>query len=1119
MKNVNLRFAVVTLLFLLGMAGAANAQSAAFASITGRVTDPQGAVVPKVTVTAKNSATGLERSAVTTGAGSYTIATLPPGGYEVRAESAGFGQGIVNNVQLQVGDQRDVDFKLSVANATTTVEVTGQVPLIETTRTSVSTSVTDVDISRLPVLTNPTGLTGISNDYAQLALTAPGVRLDTSTVLNDLVGPGAFNSRGNLYNVDGGNITDQSVTSRDQLGASVDEVKEFQVLTNNYNAEYGQATGIILNAVTKSGSNSFHGDGHMYFRGRNLRSADPFYNNNLFQNAKPGDGSCPLNDFIGTTLVSDDGCRRAPFHKKEGGFTIGGPIWKDHTFFFGSFENTRQGLPLQLTAPGRSVLVDQPSRELLYSGKIDHQLTRNNLLSVRYNVQRDITSNVIVQTSNNITPNDLTDQVNHDSALNVGVVSTITPNLVNEARFFFHRTLGPETVDKTTLPGQVHATFSSGANFCCPQGGLNKRYQYIDNLTWTRGSHTFKSGFNISYYPFFSLFQQFHFGQYSEFDSTDTVPGSFTIGFGSGTVRTKDNIYGFYGQDTWKVTRKLTLNYGLRWDAEAGAFKGGTVAHNGSSCFQGNGLISACSSDYNNFQPRFGFTYAPWEGTLIKGAFGEMTELAYLNIALDSLNFDGTNLNTVTISPSTQPAALATQVAAVLGQFPNTPTAASLAFFAPTPGTLPSNFGRVRPISNHLKNPEVREVNFGIQHEFGKTFVSEIQYVGSFGFGEFGERDVNTPPIIPDPAHPGFFYLGRRPNPLFGGAIRLQENSRTSHYNGLVVSGTKRLSSHVAFQGSYTWSKTLTSGEDFFGLSEPADLRNIRAELGPAYNDIRHAANFGVNFDTDRLIGGGGFLSHIVNGFVFGVTGQLQSGRPYPVSTGVGVNTTTRFFGAGNETNQRPSVLPDGTIVATNIGSSGGQNLSISPNGFAACAALLGAAACPQPTTFVAPAGAIGATDSFAGLSTFAGSSVNDFQAISGNLGRNAGRGSPFYRTDLSIRKQFHPLGRYEQLQLELVGEFFNIFNHPNFQGFNTNDVVAALAVAQPGDPNFANCTSCINPFTGQYIGASGQVLHIQDLQHGKISRNLLNPVFGGLGDPATTELPRQIQLSFRVRF
>src|SRR5216683_368515 len=691
-------------LLLAGSAGIAYAQSASTATIVGVVVDAaQGASIPNATVTATNTATRIAFPTKTTSTGDYTISLLPPGTYDVRVEAQGFAVGASKGLTLNVGDQRDLNFKLAVAGTTTTVEVTGETPLIETTKTEVSSTVDDTALKNLPTFA---GGGGVANDYASLALTAPGVKLDTSTLTGDLIGPGSINNRANLYNVDGANITDQLVSGRDGLGASVDEIQEFQVLTNNYNAEYGQAGGLILNATTKSGENTVHGDGHMYFRGRNFGASNPFYNLGLIQTAIPqsapptgvgGPVRCPDSDFtgIGTpaqTMVNVAGCPRAPFHRKEGGFTVGGPLKKDKLFWFTSYELSRSATPLTITPPGGAITLSQPVNNLLYSGKIDYHVSTNHTFTARYDVDRAIADNQVVQTGTSITPDSLVSTQNHNARLNAAFISSLTPTLTNEARFVFTRFIS-STPDKTSVPGQQHANFYTGADFCCPQGGLQKRYQYVDNLTWTHGKHSFKTGFNVSYYPWFSLFPQFHFGQYGNFNGA--TPQSFTIGFGPGEVTSKDNIYGFYGQDTWHVTKNLTVNYGLRWDYEAGAFKGGKIKTSGGGCLQGNGIISACSSDKNNFQPRLGFTYAPWDKWLVKGSFAEVTQLAFNNVVLDSLNFDGTTLNTVTISgPS--PAAQA-----VLGAFPNAPSAALLAPFAPS-GDF---FGRVRPIADNLRNP------------------------------------------------------------------------------------------------------------------------------------------------------------------------------------------------------------------------------------------------------------------------------------------------------------------------------------------------------------------------------------------------------------------------------
>jgi hypothetical protein len=1059
------------------------------ATLTGRVEDPQGAVISNAKVTATNVATGTPHATNTTGAGLYTIPDLTPGTYDVKAEAKGFAIGESKGVKLNVGDSRDLNFKLTVGSATQVVEVTGQAALIETTKTDVSSAVTDLDMERLPTIS---GAGGTVNDYAQLALTAPGVRSDTSGLTTDLIAPGSMNNRGNLYNVDGANITDQLVSGRDSTGASIDEVQEFQVLTNNYNAEYGQATGLVMNVVTKSGGNSIHGDGHMYFRGRNLAASDPFYNVGIL-----GDARCP-------TATSVDGCPRAPFHRKEGGFTLGGPFIKDKLFWFTSYEDSRQGLPLTLTPFGNAVTVQQPVNNLLYSGKIDWHVNQNNTVSMRYAVDRLRQSNVIVQTGTNISPDDLTASTVNNASFNVGVVSSITPALTNEARFVFYRFV-TATSDNTNAPGVIHGDgTTTGADFCCPQGGLQKRYQYVDNLTWTKGKHTWKTGFNVSYYPWNSLFPQFHFGQYL-MNKADTTPVNFTFAVGPGEVTSKDNIYGFYVQDTWKLGRKLTVNYGVRYDLEAGAFKGGKIKGPNGTCFQGNGLISACGSDNNNWQPRLGFTYQLFEKTLVRASFAETTMLAFNNVVLDSLNFDGTTLNTITTSNPT-----------VLAAFPNTPPPAALAAVTPPLGVPP--FGRVRPISTNLRNPEMRSVVLGVEHEFSKTLKAGAQFIGQYGFGLFGERDVNAPPVIADPAHPGFFYFGDRANPNFT-SIRTNENSRTSHYDGLLVSVNKSFSQHVQFNASYTWSHSLTSGEDFFGLSEPGDFVHIRPELGPAFNDIRHAANMGVVLDSGRATTSR-WTGFFANNLGLSWVGQIQSGRPYPLSTGSAPFANGRFFGAGNETQQRPNILPGGVVSINGIADAFASGNLFGPGAVTFCNTQgFSAATCAaMQNTFLAPASAsgLGAVDAITG-------DIVDFQMVNGNAGRDVARGSPFVKFDGSLHKSFN-MPKRENIKLELRFDAFNVFNHSNLISYNTNDVLTAMGlstvvnnagVVTALNPNFFNCTGCLRP-DGTFVGTNGQLLHVNNLQSG----NKINgSPFNGLGNPGADDAPRKLQLSFHVRF
>jgi hypothetical protein len=1066
--SIRLLVLIVSLVWLVPLSFAQTAT----ATIVGTVSDPKGAVIPDATVVAKKVDTGIERTTTTSAEGTYRFDSLPPGIYDIRVAAQGFAPGLASAVNLQVGEQRDVNFAMNVAGATETVVVTSAAPLIETTKTDVSTVVNEKDVATLPTTTSFNGIGGVANDYAGLATIVPGVKYDTTGVSSDLLGPGAVNNRGIQVNVDGGTISDQVVSNRDALGGSVEEVKEFQVLTNNYNAEYGQAGGLILNVITKSGTNEFHGDGHIYFRGRNLTASNFFYNTS-----------------------PDAVFRRAPFFKREGGGTFGGPIKKNRTFFFLSYEQTRQGTPLTLIPPGGVITVSQPTKELLTSTKIDHQLTKNNYLTARYNTQRDLSDNLLVQIATVATPESLVSQVGHDSTFNISDTWTITPNMVNEARFVYHRFLS-QTPTKSELPGLNGPNFYHGGAFCCPQGGLQKRYQYIDNLSMTHGTHTVKAGTNISHFPYFSLFTQFRLGLY-DFDDPEPNRGpatGFTIGIGPAEVNTTDNIYGFYVQDSWKIRPNVTLNYGLRYDVEDGAFTGGSIHSGRSGCLQGNGIIEACSGDKNNFQPRVGIAWSPrfehgflhtlfgaQDKSVIRLSFAEITQLAYLNVSLDSLNFDGVNLLTVF---SDDPA--------VLAFAPNRPPDAVLETLRPA-----GFFGRVRPISPDLKNPEVRSANLTFSREFGNNFVVELGYTGVFGFGLFGERDTNYPVIKADPAHPGFFYFGERPDARFL-AERTNENTRTSSYNGFSAHVTKRLSHHYQINGGYVWSKLLTTSEDFFGLSEPADPRDIRAERALASNDVRHQGNFGFVYDTEHMTDRS-FVRYLVNNVNLGLIGRLESPRPYPISTGDGPFSGSIFFGAGNETVQRPNVLPDGTLITTNIASRGGGTLLVSQAGHAACPA------CPQ-TTFLAPADASprGALDSLTG-------DVVDFQFLNGDLARNSGRTDPYYRFDLSFIKAF-PFG--EQRRLELKVDVFNLFNHTNFLLFNANPNLSALPVST--DPN---CRSCLNATTGRYVGSDGHILNLRDLQHGRLDRDIQRPNFNGLGNPGGTDLARTIQLSARFRF
>jgi hypothetical protein len=1139
-----------SLLLMLSLASVANGQSA---TITGRALDPKGASVPNATVTATNTETGISRTTTTTSDGLYRFDNLAPGIYDVTMNVGGFNKAEAKKIKVQVGEQRDVNFNLELAGQRATVVVTSELPLIESTRTDTSTVITDREVAVLPT-TTPFASGGVANDYEGLALAAPGVRYDLTTNSNDLIGPGAVNDRGLLINMDGGNIIDQVVSVRDSFGASLEEVKEFQVLTNNYNAEYGQAGGIILNIITKSGTNSIHGDGHFYARGRNLGSSQFFYNQTFAGATAPNDKrGCPTGDFNSSgALTSISGCPRAPFFKHEGGFTLGGPFVKDKTFWFVSLEKTHQGVPLTLTPPTGAVTTSQPTKEVLWSAKLDQKLTNNHQFTVRFNAQRDIQDNQLVQVPQNAAPESLVSFATHDHTLNLALVSTPTSHTVNEARFFWHRFL-TQTPTKSALPGNSGPGFYTGAAFCCPQAGLQNRYEYLDNLSWTHGSHTVKTGTNISRFPYYSLFKQYFYGEYQYSkpflaSQGGGAPGSaanpaisFTTSFGSGAVTSTDMVYSGYAQDSWKATNSLTVNYGVRWDMEVGALKGGTVPDpNSKGCFQKNGIIPACSSDHNNWQPRLGLAWSPSFNSgflhtlfgnpgrsVVRASAAEITELAYLNIVLDSLNFDGTTLLTVVTSDPT-----------ILANAPNAPPASQLAPLNPFPI---KSFGRIRPISNHLRNAEARHASLSISRQLTNSFVAEVGYIGVFGFGLFGERDTNSPIPVADPAHAGYFYFAKgpttgdptlpangRPDNRFTG-IRTNDNSRTSAYHGGYVKLSQRLAHHVQFTGSYTYSKTLGTSEDFYGASEPANpYASMSLDRAPSQQDVRHQGSFSLVVDSEKLFHAP-VLRQIANDWDIGVIGTLQSGRPYPISTGDRFFSTRSFVGIGNESPQRPNVEADGTLNVTNIGGVFQSTLLVSQGGNTVCPACpqttfyaptgasskgpVDSLACTDHTTPVALVGACGAASPSPTGKLFDNTIPVDFKFFSGNLARDAGLTSPYNRFDISLIKAI-PIPHHETWRVELKVDLINAFNHSLFTQFNGNDTLNALPVST--DPN---CRSCLSAITGHFIGSNGRVLKLQDLQHGIVDKDILNPIFNNVGDPAATDIARIIQLSVRFKF
>jgi hypothetical protein len=288
-------------------------------------------------------------------------------------------------------------------------------------------------------------------------------------------------------------------------------------------------------------------------------------------------------------------------------------------------------------------------------------------------------------------------------------------------------------------------------------------------------------------------------------------------------------------------------------------------------------------------------------------------------------------------------------------------------------------------------------------------------------------------------------------------------------------------------------------------------------DRAPSQQDIRHQGSISLVIDSEKLFSTP-VLKQIANDWTLGMIASLQSGRPYPISTGDRFFASRSFVGIGAETPQRPNVGSDGTLNVTNIGSTGQGTLLISQNGHATCPA------CPQ-TTFAAPAAAsaLGPVDSLACTNTignvgpcgtaFPNNIPVDFQFFSGNLARDAGLTSPYNRFDISLIKAIR-IPRHETWRVELKVDLINAFNHALFTQFNGNDTLNLLPISTS-----PSCRSCLSAISGHFIGSNGSVLTLKDLQHGVLSPSIADPLFAGVGDPVATDVARIIQLSVHFRF
>jgi hypothetical protein len=1005
MKRLGYLLLVGVLLLSLG-SGNAFAQATASATIQGTVTDHSGAVVVGARVVAKNKATDLLRTTSTSDTGYYQFEFLPVGTYTVTVTKNGFAS-FAQTMETLIGQTATVNVELKTGSVAETIEVTSEAPLVDQAKTSVSQNITPSEVEDLPM---------VGRDVANLAYLAPGVK---STDSYD-----PTKNRYAILSVNGAggrnvNVTVNGVDNKDNtVGGPVmqlplEAVQEFQISTQRFSAENGRSEGAAINMITKSGTNSYHGSVFGYFRNTSLNTDE-----------KDPTGT-------GTTVSSHPDYTRQQF-----GGSIGGPFVKEKLFGFFAIERERehQSQPedpksfAELTLAKTAGLAAQPSAaiprpffETRYNGRMDWLINDKNNAYLSYNSQVN---------------NSLNDQSGATGDLTNG---NFTKNHLILANFTLNSFLAHSTVNQLTVGYQYWnnliasnisaplVTFPSasfGTNINVPQESFQKKWQFRDDLSKTVGHHTFKAGVDFINNPVEGGF--FEFSSTLEVDfaadpstilgNTTTYPNGFaTPGLITGMDIANGNPYflvatkqiGLYGQDDWKVNRRLTVNLGLRWDKDINMIGGSDVLK--SRTYQelvalnnplSNPAVSKLPHDDNkDFSPRVGFAYdVTGAGKhVLRGGFGLYFGNVFQNIPLFMEQMSNPTVFATVLSLSA-PTDTVPGTGLTLGQWKY---GVSPLPTIPPPSTqlAPGSIGRL--MDPNYRNPETLEFNGGYSWSINPNTVVEAEYTHVLGLHE--NKTINIDQKVPvggvcctrplDAA----FAASTRPELA---SVRDEQSIGRSHYDGWNVSFRQRMSHRFQLSANYTlaWAYSYDGGGSSF-RNYPRLSTNPFAsyEWGPSPNDERHHVTVSGLID-------------LVKGFQLSPILQFGSARPYNLTN------------SGNTLN-----TGGGTANAVVVPTS-------------------------DPTNYLAFAGNnAGAQNCFYGLNGVAQScTIAKYDPL---------RGDPYFELDMRLAKNIK-LGEHRNLQL--VAQAFNLTNRSNYGNNFGNSIASASTFGHP--VGFINPNSTIVP-------------------------------------------------------
>jgi outer membrane receptor protein involved in Fe transport len=781
---------LVAALFVAMIAAPAAAQQTT-GSITGRIVDAQGAAVPGVNVTAKNTETGFTRTDQSDSEGLYRLAGLPVGTYELTTDIPGFAKVERKDLIVSVGQTLPIDLTLKVASVQENVTVTGESPLIDTGASSVGAS---VDVGRLENLP----LNG--RQFANAAVTVPGVILGfhsdptKSTQFSPQIGGG--NGRNLNYQIDGGDNNDDTVGGLLQL-FPLEAVQEFNFVTSRYKAEYGRSNGGVMNIVTKSGTNQMRGSWFTLLRDDSM-------------NAKTQTEKLSNSD-------------KQKYRRYQYGGSIGGPIVQDKAHFFGAAERTQQDTFQVVTTLGLFPELDgehaTPYRENLVTGKVTTNLTPAQYLAVRYG--RNTNSQPYGARALSA-PNNWGTSANSFNSINLNHNWVLGGSKLNEFIFQyadFRNHIGANSGDPqhTFLNG-----VTVGQNTNTPQTTEQKKWQFKDDFSWSRTGwgglgHDFKAGVNFINEP--HLFLTFTSGtnDYAYSHGDNTLNGIITgvsINGGLAEANIPLKQYAFYVQDDWRVASRLTLNVGLRYDYIDGyqidqsknpnfvkvqaAGKAGLLQ--GIKGLEHFGLDP--KEDTDNWQPRVGFVYdVRGNGrSIVRGGAGIYYDMGYTNSNVLFPAVDATGIGFGSVFSISDVAGIKNPDGSFyrFGQ----PVSNIASQNQANPNALPL-FGQF--IDPRLEMPYTIQYSAGVSHQVMTNTVLTVDFVRNDGRDLNARPRINTRPLgTPSSVPRRLAFLALQPNAL---GTRAAVSRGKSEYTALVTGLKRRLYNGIDFTVNYTLGK------------------------------------------------------------------------------------------------------------------------------------------------------------------------------------------------------------------------------------------------------------------------------------------------------------------------